>query len=143
MPDGTMLGAHIDGGVLARPADYDNAAWTQQLFVDLPATARQDDAFFAFMTSQIGKEYDLAVICALALSPLIGERDWRQHDHWVCSELLAAALEESLWCPPLATSVNFVTPRDNLIGISMRVAIGIPEKNPLVKAVMDKSSLEF
>jgi hypothetical protein len=143
MPDGKYLGALIHGGVLARDPDYDASIWTQQLFVDLPATPKQDDAFHDFLRSQIGKPYDLAVICALALSPIIGERDWRQDDHWICSEIITAAEETCLWCPPLATNVGFVTPRDNLIATSMRVAIGVPERNPTVKTVMDKSSLNF
>lgn len=144
MPDGKLLGALVHGGVLAREPDYDAGVWTQQLFVDLPATPKQDDAFHDFLRAQLGKPYDLAVICALALSPIIGERDWRQDSHWICSELISAAKEASLWCPMLATGTNFVTPRDDLLAISMRVAIGVPEKNPAVRlAVRDKSTLEF
>jgi len=126
MPDGTLLGAHANGGVQARAADYDAGQWTQQLFIDLPATARQADAFHAFMRSQIGRPYDMRVIEAIAAGALLGERDWRAPDHWICSELVAAGLETAGIVPPLATGVNHITPRDVLIFCSARVTVGIP-----------------
>lgn len=143
MPDGMLLGAHIDGGVLSRAADYDATSWTQQLIVDMPATPKQDDAFHAFMLSQQGKRYDLAVIAALALGSILGERDWRMDEAWVCSELIAAALEASAWSPMLATNANHVTPRDVLIAVSMRVAIGSPERNANKQLHKSKTSNDY
>lgn len=36
MPDGSLLGAHLKGGVEIRPAGYDKATMTRELIVDLP-----------------------------------------------------------------------------------------------------------
>src|SRR5262245_47569397 len=39
-PDGTLLGAHIDGGVQARSRDYDKGQFTRELFIKIDANAR-------------------------------------------------------------------------------------------------------
>lgn len=54
MPEGTLLGAHAEGGVMNRPCDYDAGQWTRQEFVDFPATADQTDGFHCFMRAEIG-----------------------------------------------------------------------------------------
>lgn len=119
MPDGTLLGAHINGGVLARPRDYDKGSFTRELFVEVPATAAQTFAFGAFVRSQIGKPYDGLAIAGIAL-----ERDWQSPDSWFCSELMAAGLcdpDVAIFPPHLATEINHVTPRDLLLILSGRL----------------------
>ena len=119
MPDGTLLGAHLDGGVEARPAGYDQGEFTRELYVHLPATTPQDDAFHAFLRAQIGKPYDLTAIEALALG-----RDWTTPDSWFCSELQAAALRTCGWfASDLATQAAKITPRDLLLMLSARTVI--------------------
>jgi hypothetical protein len=114
MPDGTLLGAHIDGGVQARPHGYDAKTMTKELYVQLPATAEQTDAFHAFLRAQLGKPYD-----TLGIAGIVAERDWRADDSWFCSELIAAALCNCGRFPPtLATEFNHVTPRDVLLIVS-------------------------
>ena len=120
MPDGTLLGAHIDGGVQARAPGYDAGGFDHDEFVTIPVEQPAADAFHAFLIAQLNKPYDLEVINALAMGALLGERDWRQPDHWICSELMAAAAEASAWCGRLATDVNHVTPRDWRIILSAK-----------------------
>jgi hypothetical protein len=119
MPDGTLLGAHYDGGVQARPSDYDKGKFKRQGIVEIPADDTTTNRFHAFMTSQVGKPYDITAIAAF-----VARRDWREPDSWFCSELVAAGLEDAGWfAAPLATEVNHLTPRDLLLIISGRVAI--------------------
>lgn len=118
MPDGTLLGAHFEGGVQARPSDYDNGKFTKELFVDLPVSNSQETSFLDFLRAQIGKPYDLTAIAAF-----VAGRDWREEDSWFCSELQAAALEACMFFGTLATDVNHITPRDLLLIVSGRIAI--------------------
>jgi hypothetical protein len=119
MPDGTLLGAHIDGGVQARPRDYDKGQFTRELFADIDAAPDVCDRFQAFLRSQLGKPYDKTAILAF-----VAARDWQEKDSWFCSELQAAALVACGWfASPLATEFNHITPRDLLLIVSGRVAI--------------------
>jgi hypothetical protein len=121
MPDGTLLGAHADGGVLARSHDYDANKFTREEYVSIRATPEQTDSFHSFLRSQLGKPYDFAAIEAFAASPIVGERDWQSPDSWFCSELQAAALSHCGVFPPrLATEFNHITPRDLLLIVSGR-----------------------
>src|SRR5579871_2988887 len=105
MPDGTWLGAHAEGGVQARPAGYDAADHPQAIILDLACPPWVDDSFHAFLRAQVGKPYDMGVIYQIAASPILGQRDWREADSWICSELQAAAIEASGYCAPFATGV--------------------------------------
>jgi len=120
MPEGTLLGAHFDGGVMARPRGYDADKFDREEYVQLVAIRSIEDAFHTFLRSQLGKLYDMEVIEAIAASALIGERDWRTPDSWICSELIAAALEACGWLPKLATDINHLTPRDVRLILSGR-----------------------
>lgn len=119
MPDGTLLGAHADGGVQARAHDYDAGSFTRDMFVQIPATPEQADSFHAFMRSQIGKSYDF-----IAIASIVIERDWQDTDRWFCSELVAAALSHcGIFPPQLATEFNRITPRDLLLILSGHFAL--------------------
>ncbi|MGD1213089.1 MAG: hypothetical protein ABR973_17315 [Candidatus Acidiferrales bacterium] len=118
MPDGTLLGAHYDGGVQARPKGYDAATVERERIVDLPCDDATEQKFLAFLRDQLGKPYDLRAIVAL-----VAERDWRQPDSWFCSELQAAALEACGWMPKLADNVSKITPRDLLLIVSARIPL--------------------
>lgn len=120
MPEGTYLGAHFDGGVMARPSTYDAGKYGQQMFVQIPCLQVQADMFHAFLRAQVGKPYDLGAIGALVF-----EREWRQTDKWFCSELQAAALEHcGFFSSPLCTDNWKITPRDLLLILSGRVQVG-------------------
>lgn len=117
MPDGMLLGAHIDGGVMERPTGYDLAEFTHQQFVDLPADDGMVGRFNEFLRAQVGKPYDVSAIAAF-----VARRDWQERDSWFCSELQAAALVDCGWfASPLATQFNHITPRDLLLIVSGRV----------------------
>lgn len=118
MPDGTLLGAHFDGGVKARFPGYDAATMKREFFVVLPASVEEDAGFYAFLRAQINKPYDVEAIAAF-----VAERDWRSPDAWFCSELQAAALERCGSLPALAADVTKITPRDLLLIVSSRVSL--------------------
>jgi uncharacterized protein YycO len=118
MPDGTLLGAHAQGGVEARPHDYDKTEFTRELYVPIPASPAETDAFHSFLRSQTGKPYDFLAIAGIAL-----QRDWQSENAWFCSELIASALAQKdvqIFPPHLATEFNHVTPRDVLLIVSGR-----------------------
>lgn len=58
MPDGTLLGAHASGGVQARPKDYDKGEFSKELFVPIPATPEQTNAFHRALVLQAGNQED-------------------------------------------------------------------------------------
>jgi hypothetical protein len=141
MPDGTLLGAHLDGGVQARPAGYDEGKATRALIVDLReencfgalsvgtpqdiAAQQCRESFYDFLRAQLGKPYDLMALAGAAF-----DRDWHRADSWFCSELQAAALERCGYLPRLAAIDSHVSPRDLLLVLSGRVDIpnmaGVP-----------------
>ena len=119
MPDGTLLGAHADGGVLARPHDYDASAFTKEIYVHLPVTSEETDSFHSFLRTQVGKPYDF-----LAIAGIVAQRDWQSDDRWFCSELIASALCHSgIFPTELAEHFNHITPRDVLLIVSGRYSV--------------------
>src|SRR3990167_2824552 len=64
MPDGALLGAHVEDGVQSRPSTYDTKQFTRQLFVELPADDAMTETFHKFLKEQIGKPYDKTAIAA-------------------------------------------------------------------------------
>ena len=118
MPDGTLLGAHYDGGVQARPAGYDQAIMLRQQVAEIPCAEAMAQRFHGFLRAQLGKPYDVEAIGAL-----VARRDWREPDSWFCSELIAAALETCGYLPPLAADVSKIMPRDLLLIVSARIPL--------------------
>jgi hypothetical protein len=119
MPDGTLLGAHWQGGVQARAHDYDAGQYTKDLYVQIAASPAMTDSFHSFLRAQLGKPYDVNAIAAF-----VAGRDWQEPGAWFCSELQAAALAHCGWFESqLATEFNKITPRDLLLIVSGRVAI--------------------
>src|SRR5579863_3025481 len=80
LPDGSLLGARLEGGVAIRSKTYLGASKTERVY--LPATDAQTSAFYAFLMAQVGKPYDSEAIAAF-----ITGRDWRDPKAWYCSEL--------------------------------------------------------
>lgn len=107
LANGSLLGAHREGGVAIRPKGYDAATMTRELPVDLVTLDSMTEEFYDFLHDQVGKPYDMTAIEGLVLG-----RDWREPDSWICSELIAAALEACGYFPRLSSSVNHITPRD-------------------------------
>lgn len=116
MPDGTLLGA-ISDGVKARPPGYDVGHFSQETFLDVKATPDQEDIFYGFLGSQIGKPYDTWAI----ISFFFPSRDWQELDSWYCSELLGTAFAEcGIFPQHMAVKFSRITPRDLLLLISTR-----------------------
>lgn len=128
-PDGSLLGARSDevggkpAGVQLRPANYMQFDKTVRYTLRMPTYNAV--AFADFLQKQIGKPYDEKAIVAFALG-----RDWHNPDAWFCSELVAAALEQSGWFPnKISEDANFLTPRDLEIIISPWSALRVSSPN--------------
>lgn len=128
MPDGTLLGAHYDGGVEARPHDYDKDQWSKDLYVNVPCDSAQTQAFEDFLKAQIGKPYDMAAIWEMAAGTLTGEApDWPHKPSWICSALQTAALLKAGILKAAPATVRLATPRDVLVAIAALTEIGTPQ----------------
>lgn len=120
MPDGTYLGAMGDG-VKVRANGYDAGGFSQEFFLDVKASPDNEEIFYAFIKSQIGKPYDTWAV----ISFFYPSRDWQEADSWDCSELLATALSECGILPQhMAVKFSRITPRDLLLLISTRSEAG-------------------
>lgn len=113
MPEGGLLGASFWGkGVVNHPIGYDTGDFYQESFLQIPATPEQEEIFYTFLRSQIGKPYDWTAI----ISFLIWWRDWHEEDSWTCSELVAIALSKcGLFPDHLVVGFNRITLRDILL----------------------------
>lgn len=115
MPEGTLLGAMSDG-VKARPADYDNlggtAAFIRQEFVNVHVTPEQEDIFYEYLRSQVGRPYDFWAIYAFFWP----SRDWQESDRWDCAELIGTSF-----------SMCGVLPREIAMGYSRLTVLGLDQ----------------
>lgn len=108
LPDGTLLGARIDGGVQIRQPGYAPFTKTVRYSVSTPVA----DHFYEILKTQIGKPYDWRAIIAFGL----GNRDWRSQDKWFCSELqIWAAEKANFFSQNLLITVDRLSPRDHLL----------------------------
>jgi uncharacterized protein YycO len=109
LPDGSLLGARSDSvggkppGVQVRPQGY--VKWQRRVVMTVPATDQQAVLFYSFLNRQVGKPYDSEAIWAFVFN-----RDWRQQDSWICSELVSAAGEEAAIFQKLYLAANKITP---------------------------------
>ena len=134
MPDDTLLGAHADGGVLARAADYDVGRWRTQLILELPVEPAMADAFHTYLRSRVGAPYDMGAIRGFAL-----HADMHLQGHVICSALQTLALRDCRYFPaPLVEPAHKISPRDLLLILSARVPVlHDPEIAPLAAARAD------
>lgn len=96
----------IPAGVQIRPFDYNKPK--KEAFATIDTHDYVDRLVLKVLNEQLGKPYDFAAIAAFPL-----DRDWRQPDHWICSELCAYAFEQAgrpLLNP--AVQVSRLSPRD-------------------------------
>ena len=109
LADGSLLGARSDSvggsppGVRIRPKDY--AKFSTKVVMSVPATPDQAEKFYKFLTAQVGKPYDSKAIWAFVVN-----RNWRETDSWICSELQSAAGEAAGITPSLYLAANKITP---------------------------------
>ena len=90
--DGMLLGARSDSvggqppGVRIRPPDYEDWEHVAQIAID--CTPAQEALAYDFAHTQLGKPYDNTAIIGF-----IFNRNWREDDSWICSELAIAMIE--------------------------------------------------
>ncbi len=107
--EGWLLGARNDSvggeppGVQFRPPGY--KAWARRTVIEVPCTNIQERRYWTFLIAQLGKPYDSEAIWAFVFN-----RDWRETDSWICSELQAAAGEAALILPKLEAPCNKIAP---------------------------------
>jgi hypothetical protein len=107
---GWLLGSRSDSvggkppGVQIRPPDY--AVFDVKVRMKIHTIHSQiEQRYYDFLYDQIGKPYDNTAIWAFFV-----DRNWRQADSWICSELQTAAGEHSGILPKLALTPNKITP---------------------------------
>jgi hypothetical protein len=129
MYDGTLLGAHFDGGVLARPRGYDRGKWSRELFVTLPPVGDDLEAVGeAWLRAQIGKPYDIDAIGEMAIGILRGEAPkWKEAEAFICSALMTGYLLMTKSFKSAPATVRLATPRDVLVGCAALTPIGDPQ----------------
>lgn len=136
-PDGKFyIGAHLDGGVMARPVGYDAGKIAKlpegfdasvfpegvcDLLVGLRADPVQDEIFHNWLERKIGTPYDWRAILGFLVPG-------HEHlpDHAICSALITLALrapgvEWFKW--RLAAPTHLVDPRDLLLMLSTHMQI--------------------
>jgi len=109
LPSGELLGARSDfvggkpSGVQVRPYGYAKFKIAKQMVI--PATEAQEHNYYVFLRQQIGKPYDHAAIWGFVF-----DRNWREADSWICSELQCAAGEYAHILRPLYLDTNKIVP---------------------------------
>lgn len=107
-PDGKYLGAHMDGGVLARPRDYDAGQFDRQKFIELDAPAEMAAKFYHYLDAVVGEPYDFG-----AIAGFVSHLDIHQKAKVICSALQTLALRGCLYFPrALSALAHRVSPRD-------------------------------
>jgi hypothetical protein len=134
-PDGkSYLGARVGEGVELQPVGYDKgkvaklpAGYDATVFPDglcdlhlkLEATPAQSRAFYAYLTSEIGKPYDW-----LSIVGFVVPEHFHLPNHVICSALQTLALRAAGWFPyRLAAPAHLVDPRDLLLCLSTHTQI--------------------
>lgn len=120
--DGKYVGAHADGGFIARDPGYDGATPQQECFVDLPCTPAQYAAFYAAVDKAIGEPYDWQAIIGFALPGHFHEKFYA-----ICSAKMFLLLRDVAdWFPshaPVAVPAHCINPRDLLFAISLIIKV--------------------
>jgi len=129
LPDGRLFGARSDHaggvppGVWERPPGY--ARFARRVIATIPARPAAKIRWRCFLEEQRAKPYDRLAILAFAVN-----RDWREDDSWICSELQARALEYADIVPPLYLACNKITPVALALAVSALPGVRIVEAMP-------------
>ena len=117
LPDGTAFGArsdHVGGqppGVWPREPNYQK--FSRRVTVTIPTAVGQEAQFYSFLQQQRGKPYDHLAILAFFMN-----RNWRETDSWICSELVAAALEKCKIVEKFYLDANKISPVPLALAVS-------------------------
>lgn len=113
----SFIGAHIDGGIQARPIGYDAGKFKSELLLDLGPEG--DAAAYAYMESKIGEPYDWHSIIDFLL-PI----NWHEYNHVICSAFMTLTLRKKLFFPkPVAAPAHMISPRDLLLMVSAVIEV--------------------
>lgn len=86
LPDDSLLGARLDGGVQIRPKDY--AVFSKKALYRVHCPTHIASMAIGRWKSQIGKPYDWTAILGFGF-----RQDWHQDGDWFCSEGIAWAFD--------------------------------------------------
>jgi hypothetical protein len=120
------IGAHLDGGVQARPVGYDvdqlmtlpDGSKTDRL-VRLPCTPEQQAAFYSFVHLKIGTPYDWK-----AIAGFVAPGHEHDFDHVICSAFMTEALRKCGWFKwPLTVPFHRISPSNLFLVLSSHVEI--------------------
>lgn len=123
----SYVGAHLNGGVLARPVGYDTASLMtlpdgskSERIVALPCSPEQEAAFYSFVHSKVGEPYDWVSIFGFTAP------DLHTHllDHIICSAFMCGGCRVAKIFPwPMTAPFHHITPRDLFLILSTHVEI--------------------
>lgn len=121
-PDGKYLGAHADGGVLAREPNYDKGQWSRQLIVELSASDEMTASFYHYLDAVIGEPYSFA-----AIAHMLTHADIMTHHRVICSALQTLALRACGWFPyQLAQPAHTISP--SVLLLMVAVTMQLPDE---------------
>lgn len=126
LPNGSLFGARSDrvggqpAGCWARSPGY--LPFSRWAVMSVPSSDAQERAFYDFLAKQRGKPYDGTAIWAFLLN-----RDWREDDSWICSELQTAALVGAGIFPVPYLAANKITPLALAFAVSVLPGVAISE----------------
>ena len=92
-PEGTWIGAHLDGGVQERPADYCDPV--RDYRYEIPVTDAQQVDWLKMLRADVGTQYNVADIAGL----LLHDRALNNTHAVICSEWATEKLIEWFGAP--------------------------------------------
>lgn len=123
------IGAHIKGGIEARPVGYDAGELMtlpdgrkSEMIVALPCSSKQENAFYEFVDAKVGAPYDWKSIISFAMPDI----NLHIADHLICSAFMTAGLRApgcEYFPMPLTVPFHHISPRDLLLILSSHVQI--------------------
>ena len=124
LPDGSLLGALLDGGVAIRPQGYDKGLIRSDLLVDVSVSEIAAETFYTFLKAQVGQPYDPREIAEIAFGFASGRSSGTvDGDGWICSELINAAARQA---GIIKASIKPGTPRDTFVWAAALSATPLP-----------------
>ena len=114
----SYIGAHLSGGVQARPLNYYN--YTSEKIIPLDVSPDMEKSFYDFVQSRIGMPYDWRAIVGFIAT----EQNLHARRHAICSAFMTAALRHCGYFPnALAVPFHHISPRDLLLALSSHVRV--------------------
>jgi hypothetical protein len=127
-PEGKYLGAHADGGVLARDSNYDAGKFNREKFVELTADDAMTAKFYHYLNAVVGEPYAFNAIAGFML-----HFDAHMQHRVICSALIALATRWCTFFQPLSLPAHEVTPRDYELILSTRSDAKVVDKPATLK----------